>query len=107
MDFPSDLAVKNPSAMQETQVRFLDQDDSLEKEMAVHSSILAWEIPWTEEPGGLESTGLIFIYNKIINYLCIIFYFFIIFINFIFYFIIKYFHTIKMILSVFCSLQEQ
>ena len=105
MDFPSDLAVKNPSAMQETQVRVLDQDDSLEKEMAVHSSILAWEIPWTEEPGGLESTGLIFIYNKIINYLYIIFYFFIIFI---FYFIIKYFHfTIKMILSVFCSLQEQ
>ena len=43
--------------MQETQVRFLGQEDPLEKEMAIHSSILAWEIPWTEEPGGLQSTG--------------------------------------------------
>ena len=42
-------------AMQETQVRFLGQEDPLEKEMATHSSILAWEIPWTEEPGGLHS----------------------------------------------------
>ena len=39
--------------MQETRVQSLDQEDSLEKEMAAHSSILAWEIPWTEEPGGL------------------------------------------------------
>ena len=45
--------VKNPPAMQETQVRSLGQEDPLEKEMAIHSSILAWEIPWTEEPGGL------------------------------------------------------
>ena len=43
--------------MQETQVRSLGQEDPLEKEMATHSSILAWEIPWTEEPGGLQSTG--------------------------------------------------
>ena len=43
--------------MQETQVRFLDQEDPLEKEMATHSSILAWEIPWTGEPGGLQSMG--------------------------------------------------
>ena len=43
--------------MQETQVRFLGQEDSLEKEMATHSSIVAWEIPWTEEPGGLQSIG--------------------------------------------------
>ena len=44
--------------MQESQVRFLgDREDPLEKEMATHSSILAWEIPWTEEPGGLQSTG--------------------------------------------------
>ena len=41
--------------MQETRVRFLGQEDPLEKEMATHSSILAWDIPWTEEPGGLQS----------------------------------------------------
>ena len=41
--------------MQEMQVRSLGQEDPLEKEMATHSSILAWEIPWTEEPGGLQS----------------------------------------------------
>ena len=45
--------VKNQPAMQETRVRFLGQEDPLEKEMAIHSRILAWEIPWTEEPGGL------------------------------------------------------
>ena len=44
--------------MQETRVRFLGQEDPLEKEMATHFSILAWEIPRTEEPGGLQSTGL-------------------------------------------------
>ena len=42
---------------QETQVRTLGQEDPLEKEMATHSSILAWTIPWTEEPGGLQSMG--------------------------------------------------
>ena len=42
---------------QETQVQFLDQEDRLEEKMATHSSILAWRIPWTEEPGGLQSTG--------------------------------------------------
>ena len=41
--------------MQETLVRSLGQEDLLEKEMATHSSILAWEIPWTQEPGGLQS----------------------------------------------------
>ena len=45
--------VKNLPAMQETQVQSLGREDSLEKGMATHSSILAWEIPWTEEPGGL------------------------------------------------------
>ena len=44
--------------MQETWVPFLDQEDPLEKGMATHSSILVWRIPWTEEPGGLQSTGL-------------------------------------------------
>ena len=44
--------------MQETQVRFLDQEDPLEKEMATHSIILAWKIPWTEEPAQLQSMGL-------------------------------------------------
>ena len=43
--------------MQETQVRFLVQEDPLEKEMAPQSSILAWEMPWTEEPGTLQATG--------------------------------------------------
>ena len=50
--------VKNLPAMQETWVRFLGQENPLEKEMAIHSSILAWKIPWTEEPGGLQSMGL-------------------------------------------------
>ena len=45
--------VKNPPAMQETGVRSLGQEDPPEKEMASHSSILAWRMPWTEEPGGL------------------------------------------------------
>ena len=45
--------VKNPPAMQETWVQSLGGDDLLEKGMATHSSILAWRIPWTEEPGGL------------------------------------------------------
>ena len=44
--------------MQETQVQFLDWEDPLEKEMATHASILAWRIPWTEEPGRLQSMGL-------------------------------------------------
>ena len=43
--------------MQEMQVWSLGQEDPLEEEMAIHSSILAWEIPWTEEPGGLKSMG--------------------------------------------------
>ena len=47
--------VKSPPAKQETQVRSLGGQDPLEKEMATHSSILAWKIPWTEEPGGLQS----------------------------------------------------
>ena len=50
--------VKNLPAMQETWVQSLDWDDPLEKGMATHSSTLAWEIPWTEEPGGLQSMGL-------------------------------------------------
>ena len=50
--------VKNLPAMQETRVQSLDQEDPLEKGMATHSSILTWEIPWTEEPGGLHSMRL-------------------------------------------------
>ena len=50
--------LKHLPAMQETWVRSLGREDPLEKEMATHSSILAWRIPWTEEPGGLQSTGL-------------------------------------------------
>ena len=49
--------VQNLPAMQETWVRSLDWDDALEEVMATHSSILAWRIPQTEEPGGLQSTG--------------------------------------------------
>ena len=50
--------VKNLPAMQETWVRFMGREDPLEKEMATHSNILAWRLPWTEEPGGLQSMGL-------------------------------------------------
>ena len=50
--------VKNLLAMQETQDRSLGWEDPLEEETASHSSILAWRIPWTEEPGGLQSMGL-------------------------------------------------
>ena len=49
--------IKCLPAKQETWVRPLGWEDALEKEMATHSSILAWRIPWTEEPGGLQSTG--------------------------------------------------
>ena len=49
--------LKRLSAMRETWVLSLDREDPLEKEMVTHSSILAWRIPWTEEPGGLQSTG--------------------------------------------------
>ena len=52
--FPSGSAVKET---QETWVQFLGEEDPLEEEMATHSSPLAWEIPWTEEPGGLQSMG--------------------------------------------------
>ena len=49
--------VKNSPAVQETQVQSLGWEDALEKGMATHSSILAWKIPWTEEPGRLQSIG--------------------------------------------------
>ena len=49
--------VRNLPAMQETWVQSLGQEDHLEKGMATHSSVLAWRIPWTEEPGGLQSVG--------------------------------------------------
>ena len=50
--------VRNPLAMQETWVPSLGQEDPLEEGVATHSSILVWRIPWTEEPGGPQSTGL-------------------------------------------------
>ena len=50
-------SVNNPPAVQETGLRSLDGEDPLEKRMAPHSRILAWRIPWTEEPGGLQSVG--------------------------------------------------
>ena len=49
--------VKHLTTMRETQVQSLGWEDTLEKEMAAHSSTLAWKIPWTEEPGGLQSMG--------------------------------------------------
>ena len=55
--FPDGSVVKNLPAKQETRVGSLGQEDSLKKEMTAHSSILAWEILWTEEPGGLQSMG--------------------------------------------------
>ena len=57
MSFPGGSDVKSLPAMQETQVQSLGQEDLLEKGMATHSSLLSWSIPWTEEPGGLESMG--------------------------------------------------
>ena len=56
--FPGSSAVKNLLAMPETWVRSLGWKDPLEEEMATYSSILAWKIPWTEDPGGLQSKGL-------------------------------------------------
>ena len=52
--FHNGSVVKNPPAMQEMEVQSLGWEDTLEKEMATHSSILVWEIPWTEEPDGLQ-----------------------------------------------------
>ena len=49
--------VKNVPAVQETRVRSLNWEDPLEKEMATHSNVLAWRIPWTDDPGGLRSMG--------------------------------------------------
>ena len=60
MGFPSGSVVKTLPVMQEMQeklVQSLGQEEPLEEEMATHSSILAWEIPWTEEPGGLQCKG--------------------------------------------------
>ena len=56
--FPGGSVVKNPPAVQETEVRSLGWEDPLEKGIAIHSSILAWRIPWTEEPGGLQSMSI-------------------------------------------------
>ena len=56
--FPGGSVAKNPPAMQEAWVWSLGQEDLMKEEMSTHSSILAWEIPWTEEPGGLQSIGL-------------------------------------------------
>ena len=56
--FPGGSEGKESPAMQGTQLQSLDQDDPSEKGTATHSSILAWRIPWTEEPGGLQSKGL-------------------------------------------------
>ena len=57
MDFPGGLVVKNSPAVWETWVRSLGQEDPLEKEMAIHSSVLAWRIPRMEKPSRLQSTG--------------------------------------------------
>ena len=57
MSFPGDSAVNNLPAMQETWVQSVGQEDTLENDIATHSNTLAWEIPWTEEPGGLQSMG--------------------------------------------------
>ena len=57
MGFSGGSVVKNLPAMQEMWVQALGHEDPLEREMATHSSILAWESPWTEEPGGLQSKG--------------------------------------------------
>ena len=58
LGFPSGSDGKNPPAMQETQVQPLGRKDPLEEEMATHSCISAWRIPWMEKTGGLQSIGL-------------------------------------------------
>ena len=63
--FPVGSAVKNPPTMQEMWVQSLCWEDPLEKKMATRSSVLAWKVPWTEEPGGLQSMG-----HKILDTLC-------------------------------------
>ena len=55
--FSGGSAVKNSPAMRETQVQTLGQENPLEEETVTHTSILAWKIPWTEDPGGLQSMG--------------------------------------------------
>jgi len=62
--------VKNPPARQETWAQFLGQEDPLEEGMATHSSILAWRIPWTEEPGGLQSMGSQRVRNEATEHAC-------------------------------------
>ena len=57
MGFPRGSIIKNLLANQETQVQSLGREDPLKKEMATHSSILDWKIPWIEEPGGIQSMG--------------------------------------------------
>ena len=57
MGFPGGSVIKNPLPMKETQISSLASEGPLEKEMATHSSILAWEVPWTEEPVRLQSMG--------------------------------------------------
>ena len=57
-DFPVAQTVNNLPATQKTRVRSLGWEDPLKKKMTTHSSILAWRIPWTQEPGGLQSMGL-------------------------------------------------
>ena len=57
MGFPGGSALKNPPAMQETQIQSLGQEGPLEEGLATHSSIPAWRIAWTEESGGLQSIG--------------------------------------------------
>ena len=58
LGFPGGSVLRELPTMQEKKVQSLSREDPLEKEMATHSSILAWEIPWTEEPGGLQSMEL-------------------------------------------------
>ena len=58
LGFPCGSVVKNLHVVKETHVGSLGREDPLVKEMAIHSNILAWRIPWTEEPGGLQSKGL-------------------------------------------------
>ena len=55
MGFPDDSVLKNPLAKQETWARSLGREDPLKQEMATHSSVRAWRIPWPEEPGGLQT----------------------------------------------------
>ena len=104
MGFPSGSVIKNPCATQDTPVQSLGQEDPLEKEMATHSSILGWEIPRTEESGGLQSVGSQKSWTQLSNKTTMIYVYIysLLFYSFLFFSIIAYY---KILNIVHCAIQ--